>query len=211
MTTATQPQTQQPPSDMQAASALAPIIAAGVSAAAVAAALATVAGVTGAVASGVVTMTATEPTPSLLALGPALSATLAGERAYRAAYLVASARRVQAAVDRGVPLREALAAEAPNFRAHVGAQRNRRRAALAVDKAAARHGLMLGWRARMDSRTSAECAQADGKNFAATQRPLIGWPGSVHPHCRCRPVAAFAGAGMVDDATQAERKVAVAS
>jgi hypothetical protein len=81
----------------------------------------------------------------------------------------------------------------------------------AADRAARRHGLVLGWRAVMDARTSAECRRADGKNFSVASRPLIGWPGSVHPHCRCRPVAAFAGAGFVDDVvTQAERKAAVA-
>lgn len=150
------------------------------------------------------------PLPSVAALGPALRATVASERAYRAAYLVAASRRVQDRLDGGMSLRDALRAEAPTLRAHLAAQANRRRAALAVDKAAARHGLLLGWRARMDSRTSAECRAADGHNFDVTRRPLIGWPGSVHPHCRCRPVAAFAGAAMVDGVTRNEKKAAVA-
>lgn len=195
------------PSDVQQAGALAPVVAAS-TAAGVAAALVVVAGVSLPVATAVVASVGIEAVPSVV--GPASQAVRVAERSYRAAYLVAAARRVQAAVRSGSSLRAALAAERPNLMAHLAAQANRRQAALAVDKAAARHGLLLGWRARMDSRTSAECAAADGKNFDVRRPPAIGWPGSVHPHCRCRPVAAFAGAPMVGETVRTQRKVAVA-
>jgi hypothetical protein len=48
-------------------------------------------------------------------------------------------------------------------------------------------GGLLGWYSRNDDRTSAECLAAHGKNFDPNVIPPIGYPGSVHPHCRCRP------------------------
>lgn len=195
------------PTDRQQAQALAPILAAS-TAAGVAAALVTVAAVSLPVAAAVVDSAG--PVASSPVIGPAMTAVKAAEASYRAAYLVAAARRVQASVRSGSSLRAALAAEKPYLDAHLAAQANRKRAALAVDKAAARHGLILGWKARMDSRTSAECAAADGRNFDVRRPPGIGWPGSVHPHCRCRPVAAFAGAPMVGEVIRSERRVAVA-
>lgn len=206
MTTPAQPPQQQR-SDQQAAAVLVPLLAAGVTAAGLAAALATAAGVTVAVAQGVVALAGAWTNPAG-GIGPALAQTITTERAYRALYLVNAARRVRAAMADGKSLTAALAAERHNFAAHLHAQTNRRKAAAQVDKQAARHGLLLGWKARMDSRTSAECAAANGRNFTATNRPLIGWPGAVHPHCRCRAVAPYAGAGMVGDLVTAERKAA---
>ena len=64
---------------------------------------------------------------------------------------------------------------------------------------------LVGWKAVMDSRTSAECAAANGKNFPADRPPVIGWPGAVHPHCRCVPTKPYAGAGMVDESAAVAR------
>lgn len=156
-----------------------------------------------------------EQTPARLAAnitGPAARAVATAEPTYRAAYLLNAADRIRAAIASGRTAEEALAAEQRFTAAHTAAQANRAAAASAVDHVAARQrSLILGWRAVKDSRTTAECAAADGKNFDVLHPPAIGYPGMVHPHCRCRAVAAFAGAGMVGETTAArQRKAAVA-
>lgn len=197
----------------QLARQLAPLLAAGAAAAAptIAASLAAV-GVTAAASSAALALLGARGASTvLLPTGPASRATAASEYVYRAAYLVAAAERIQSRIDQGMTRRQALLAERTNLTAHIHAAANRRRAAQAVDDAAARHGGLLGWRAVMDERTSAECARANGRNFLVTSRPVIGWPGAAHAHCRCRPVAPFAGAGLVDDvSTVTERREAVA-
>lgn len=179
--------------------------------AAVAAGFAIVAGLTPAIASRLLTKapaTLRTPTDNL---GPAARQVATAEPTYRAAYLLNAAERVKAAIAAGKTLDEALTDEERFTRQHLAAQANRAKAAAAVDHAAATHRSgLLGWKARMDSRTSAECADANGKNFSIFNPPLIGLPGSVHPHCRCVPVPAFAGAGLVDESSRATRKVAVA-
>lgn len=109
------------------------------------------------------------------------------EPTYRAHYIYAASQRVQTAVRRGVPREQALITERRWFNQHIDAVRNRAEAAKAVDEAAAKFGPDLGWYARLDSRTSAECRQAHGKNFSVSRMPAIGYPGAVHPHCRCKP------------------------
>lgn len=175
------------------------------------ASLATV-GISAAAASAALTLTGAPSAVTVLPVaGPALIATAASENFYRAAYLVAAAGRIQASLDRGLTVKQAVALELPNTAAHLNAQRNRAQVAATVDQASKAHGYTLGWQAHMDTKTSAECRRANGKNFSVLSRPLIGWPGSVHPHCRCAPVAPFANAGWVDDvATRAERQEAVA-
>jgi SPP1 gp7 family putative phage head morphogenesis protein len=100
----------------------------------------------------------------------------------RAQYLVKAARRVSEA-----GLREGLPKEAVYFQAHRRASENRRMAAQTVAQAQERFGPELGWYATMDSRTSPDCRAANGKNFRAARPPRIGFPGSVHPNCRCKP------------------------
>lgn len=201
---------QQGPSQAQVA-ALVALLAGSATATGIAAGFALVAGIAPAVAKALLTVTDRRPLSIVAGVGPAVRQTATGEATYRALFLLNAAARVQARIDGGMSPADAVRAEMPNYRAHLAAQANRARAAVAVDRAARRFGPVLGWRAVMDSRTSAECRRADGKNFQLTSRPLIGWPGSVHPQCRCRPVAAFAGAGWVDDvATQIERKAAAA-
>lgn len=146
--------------------------------------------------------------------GPAERVTATGQDAYRAAYILAAARRINERLSaagsdsdaRRAALADALKAEARYAAQQQQAQDNRLSAAQAVDQAAARVGKtapggakLLGWHAVMDARTSAECADANGRNFPADRPPLIGWPGAVHPHCRCKPGKPFAGARLVDD------------
>jgi hypothetical protein len=155
---------------------------------------------------------------------PALAATLAGEPAYRAAFLLNSARRVQNAVDaarlngqdEAQARIDAATTERRHAAAHEAAVENRRRAAQAVD-AAARNGgrmgtdanglpaMLVGWYSRHDSKVSPECLAADGTVFPVNRPPAIGWPGAVHPHCRCRPGPARPFARFTDDATAGMR------
>ena len=64
---------------------------------------------------------------------------------------------------------------------------NREKAGAAVDSASMEHGRVLGWHTVIDARTSPECLRAAGHNFNADQMPAIGYPGMVHPNCRCFP------------------------
>lgn len=114
------------------------------------------------------------------------------EAVYRAHYVLAASRRVQQAMHEGKSVADAMRAEKPYFQQHMNAVQNRHRAAIDVDKMARRYGDQLGWHAILDQRTSTECRQANGTNFSAATRPAIGYPGSVHPHCRCKPGKAFA-------------------
>lgn len=106
------------------------------------------------------------------------------EATYRAHYVYAASRRLAGLT--GEKRQKALQAERRYFNQHMEASANRKESASAVDKASQRYGNELGWYAKMDSITSAECRAAHGKNFSVTRIPAIGWPGSVHPNCRCR-------------------------
>jgi SPP1 gp7 family putative phage head morphogenesis protein len=117
------------------------------------------------------------------------------EPTYRAQYVLSAARRLSGLA--GGEREEALRREQRYFNQHLQAVANRRRAASEVDKARAQFGDELGWYAQMDSRTSEECKQAHGKNFSVTRIPPIGWPGSVHPRCRCKPGRKHANAQSV--------------
>lgn len=154
------------------------------------------------------------------ATGQAMAATLRAEAAYRAAYLAHGSVRVQNAVNAGKSLDQAVADEMRFYRMHLQAQENRRRAAAVVDRVArpvdmqAAYGpaappgeggtvMLAGWRARLDLRTSPECRAADGCNFRVDVPPVIGYPGTVHLHCRCVPVAPYKGAPVLDALTPA--------
>lgn len=117
----------------------------------------------------------------------------------RAQFTVASAQRINADITRaqstGQNMKQALflatQRESRFYGQHLVATWNRQRAASQVDSAALAHGRLLGWHTVLDSRTSLECRQANGKNFFADHVPVIGYPGAVHPHCRCQPGAPF--------------------
>jgi hypothetical protein len=140
--------------------------------------------------------------------GPATIATSRQNLIRRAQFVVASARRLTTAIidgrSRGLSIPAVLAREIPAehryFGQHLQAIWNRATAAAQVDSAALSYGDMLGWNTIHDSKTSAECRAADGKNFYATAMPLIGWPGAVHPHCRCYAGPAHPGARMLPSA-----------
>lgn len=130
-------------------------------------------------------------------LGPASTRIAATEASYRAAYLLNASRRIMISLKTG-DLSQAVANERQYFKLHLGATAKRQSVGDQVDQMVALHGDQLGWKAVMDSRTSAECAEADGSNFDVTDPPLIGWPGSVHVHCRCKAVAPYTDAPSLD-------------
>lgn len=112
----------------------------------------------------------------------------------RGLYGLNSARRVARSIAKGKSLRESFAAERGNLAAHREARRKRLAIAKSVDAASERFGTLLGWSAVIDNRTTSDCREANGKNFRADQRPARGFPGGVHPHCRCVPRAPFPNA-----------------
>jgi len=93
---------------------------------------------------------------------------------------------------------EALKQEKLFLELHKRAQVAREKAAIKSELALKQHGKVLGWYAVQDGTASAECAAAHGHNFNAGKRPIIGYPGSVHPYCRCNPGPAWADNQPVD-------------
>lgn len=129
----------------------------------------------------------------------------------RAQFVVTAARRIAAALrlarSRGELLGSALASavslEKRYYGQHLQAIIQRMQAASRADAAADKYGDLLGWYTIRDSRTSAECLAADGKNFRVTSMPLIGFPGAVHPGCRCYPGPPHTGARILPSARMA--------
>lgn len=110
---------------------------------------------------------------------------------FRAAYVIKSARRIEAKVAAGASMEDAILAEKRYYVAHQGADLKRTLNAQRVDNATATYGPLLGWHATIDGRTDPECRKANGGNFEAGRPPVIGYPGSVHPSCRCVPGPPF--------------------
>ena len=129
----------------------------------------------------------------------------------RAQFVLAAAKRItrelMQARAHGIPLSQALATAVQNERRYYGqhlqAIIQRMQAATLADSTADRYGPLLGWYAVHDKHTSAECRAADGKNFYVWSMPVIGYPGGVHPHCRCFPGRPHAGAAILPSAKMA--------
>lgn len=125
----------------------------------------------------------------------------------RAAYLATASRRLTSAARLGPEAQlRAVTVERGYLQRHLAADAGRMIAARTVaatarqlEKRARRDPVgftwngLLGWYAVMDERTSAECRKANGRNFDPTNIPPIGLPGTVHPHCRCKPGPPFPG------------------
>ena len=216
----TQAQQQQAQEDDQLAAQVAVVLSTAISAAAAASALAAVfasAGITAAALRGALDVVYAMPPERLGAHGPATWNTIRLNLLRRAQFAVASSRRLAAdlaaARSRNTSLSQALldgiSRERRYYGQHMQAIWNRMAAAARVDAAADAYGLLLGWYTVLDSHTSAECKAANGKNFYADHRPLIGYPGAVHPHCRCFPGMPHTGARLLPS-IGAPRRVPVA-
>lgn len=123
----------------------------------------------------------------------------------RAQFAVSAGRRLtgdlREARSRGIPLAQALAGgvlrERRYFGQHLEAIWQRSKAGAQADSAAMTYGRLLGWHTVIDARTSAECRAASGRNFLVDKMPAIGYPGAVHPHCRCYPGKPWPGGRML--------------
>lgn len=141
------------------------------------------------------------PPPVTGVIGAASEQTSRMNAARRAQYVIAAAKRVMGAARdaraKGEPVigavRGQLATEQRYYSQHQAAMWSRARAAGQTDMAAAEHGDFLGWNTILDSRASAECRAADGWNYYASSMPDIGYPGAVHPRCRCFPSSPHPG------------------
>jgi len=184
-----QPKQKRKPNEAQAVTIIAGALAIGASVQATATTLSAALGIPVAVLSPILTIAMSRPIHYGIITLPSAGASSESQRleaTYRAHYVWAASQRLLQAIRLG-RRDEALAAEKTYFNQHMDAMSNRREAAAAVDKAAKRYGDNLGWYAKIDSRTSPECRAANGKNFSASRLPSIGWPGAVHPRCRCKP------------------------
>jgi SPP1 gp7 family putative phage head morphogenesis protein len=119
--------------------------------------------------------------------------------AYDVAYLIASSRRITKAMSSGNSLATAAAPEVQYNKQHKEANAVRNDAI----KQTKSQGTIVGWYAHYDSKTSPACRLANGNNFDAMEGTVIGYPGSVHPHCRCFAGPAHPNGQWVDDVLQA--------
>lgn len=137
--------------------------------------------------------------------GPASEQTSRMNTARRAQFAIASTVRVMNAMlvarAHGENATQAgeqqVERERRYYQQHLDAMRQRAIAAAEVDMAVLEYGPILGWKAVLDSHTSAECRAADRSNFYAARPPYIGYPGAVHPSCRCKPVAPWPGGRLL--------------
>jgi hypothetical protein len=135
-----------------------------------------------------------------------------------AQFLVSCAQRITAdlidAQSRGLDVnavfQKSVSRETRYFGMHMTAGWNRAKAAAMVDMTALTHGRLLGWNTVRDKHTSRDCLAADGKNFYAEAMPLIGYPGSVHPNCRCFPGRAHEGAAILPSTMMVRKSVRAA-
>jgi SPP1 gp7 family putative phage head morphogenesis protein len=115
---------------------------------------------------------------------PAIRRVASEEPEYRAAYLLAAARRLTLAkTERDYA--SALDKERRYLDMHVGAGRGRRAAARKVDEVSEADGPLLVWRTQNDNRVDSRCAMLEGRLFTAADPPDGVYPGAVHPRCRC--------------------------
>jgi len=149
------------------------------------------------------------PPDVLEGTGPAQRHAIRTNVTRRAQFMWSACKRVQAAIaaarSQGTPVLDAIAAalatEKRYMAQHIAASSQRVQASSAVDGAAEAYGNLLGWNSHLDSRTSAGCRLANGKNFYADRPPVVegapSLPGAVHPSCRCWPSAPFKGAPVM--------------
>lgn len=124
---------------------------------------------------------------SVLTAGIAARLIASGEWLKMAAFVLASSGRMSEVLERGGTLAEALRAEQRYFDQYEHAAENRANSAKDADKAA-KLGLKLEWRAKMDGSTTKDCRDLNGTIFLINDPPNGVYPGMVHPHCRCKSV-----------------------
>ena len=93
---------------------------------------------------------------------------------------------------------------------HAQAVIKRNKAASLVDMASSVYGNYLGWYSELDKDCTPECKRANGNNFYADFPPVIGYPGTVHPNCRCSPGKPFANGHLLLTAGRPESVIELA-
>ncbi|MGH3502027.1 MAG: hypothetical protein ACRDQA_14260 [Nocardioidaceae bacterium] len=128
------------------------------------------------------------------------------ETAYRAAYILNAATRMQTSMDNGDSPAKALRREGRWHKQHEQARRKRLEASTGVEKARDLFGWkddrgerMVGWYHNPLANNTPDCVAASGHNFYPERGTWIGLPGAVHPGCQCYAGPYIPGAGMVDD------------
>jgi hypothetical protein len=159
-----------------------------------------------------VTLVLSMPQQPMEGTGPATRWAVGQNTLRRAAFTLASVRRIQAAADdaraHGQPvidaIQTAVARERTYFKQHVAASQKRVAATSAVDGMASLHGNLLGWRTVRDKNVTAGCLSANGKNWRVDDPPIVegqpSFPGTVHALCRCRPTPPRRGAPVMPGA-----------
>lgn len=163
------------------------------------------AGISRAALTGALTVVMSFPPDRHGAPGPATLNMIRQNELRRAQFLVNCAYRLEQSIRegdaRGLDPRQvldaAVARERRYLAQHAEAIWGRSQAGARVDSAASLYGPLLGWNTVLDRHTSAECKAANGKNFQADRIPVIGYPGAVHPHCRCYPGPPHPGAALL--------------
>lgn len=205
MPAAAQPVTQPPPSAAQEEAALAAataeVLATGAVLGGVSAATAALAasflrfGIPEPALRGAIAVVLSFPPETFGVSGPATTSMVRINLARRAQYVIAAARRITTALrdarsrneDMAAALADAIDRERRYYAQHLEASWKRAQAAARVDSSAMLYGPLLGWYSLLDRSTTADCRHADGRNFIAAVMPAIGYPGMVHPQCRCLP------------------------
>ncbi len=129
--------------------------------------------------------------------GPALGTEVRLLPAYRGWYIANAARRL---TRNPLRLEHPQTTEVRFWWLHRAASANRVKRSGQVDTVSRLIGApnapapLLGWQSVLDDKTTPDCRWASGRNFRADRRPPLGWPGTVHPKCRCRAVPPFPGA-----------------
>lgn len=208
-----QQQDQQQRSDDQLVAAIAGILIIGASAALTTAGIAKVTGIGENAVKAALDACGGHPVsmPRPTAANTAYAAAKTANRMFRAAFVLNAARRIAKGLKAGQPLKDLIDHEQMLWHLHQSATSRRLLMAKGVDAAAQQWGTpspagtLLGWYALIDGRTDGSCIAANGTNFYAEVPPMIGYPGSVHPHCRCRPGPAHVGAKMTYSASAVRR------
>lgn len=143
---------------------------------------------------------ATKAKPRQRGIGQIARQAAQDELYYRAAYVLRASQRIQADLDAGRSLREAIIREGRYWRMHEAARRQRLDAHRRDTRYVELFGPILGWYLNPLLNNERECIAANGHNYDALVGTVIGRPGTVHTGCGCTSGPPIEGAGWVDDA-----------
>jgi hypothetical protein len=94
-------------------------------------------------------------------------------------------------------MREQLDKEKDLFSKHRRQARHRTEIYALMDQMARVYGRLLGFYLDPNENNCAICKEMEGKNFYYYRQPRDGYPGAVHPNCKCSAGAPFPNAPML--------------